>query len=129
MACDGEMKMTTVDQDDVPMSGFEYHTFECSACHDAERRLVFVKTSRGTDVEPAPVHIAPTIVDTPVHDDAVSFMDTPLSTLPSTPPTSSAQDAHATPASFFGRVASTMRGCWSYLQHQATPRIVRPLGG
>jgi hypothetical protein len=46
----------------MAVPGFEHHTFRCSACHETERRLVFIKDGRKTDAEPLPVHREPPIV-------------------------------------------------------------------
>jgi hypothetical protein len=66
MACGTEMiLMNVVPDDTMTVPGFEHHTFSCSDCHDVERRLVFTKRGRQSDVEPMPVHKAPPIVPTP----------------------------------------------------------------
>jgi hypothetical protein len=42
LACGAEMNLMKAVQDDtMPVPGFEHHTFMCSACGDIERRLVF----------------------------------------------------------------------------------------
>jgi hypothetical protein len=35
--------MQAVQDDTMPVPGFERHTFMCSDCHDVEQRLVFIK--------------------------------------------------------------------------------------
>jgi hypothetical protein len=35
--------MQSVQDDTMPVEGFEHHTFMCSSCHDVEQRLVFAK--------------------------------------------------------------------------------------
>ena len=35
--------MQTVPDETMIVPGFEHHTFHCAACHDEERRLVFVR--------------------------------------------------------------------------------------
>ena len=47
--------MKVVQDDTMPVPGFEHHTFMCSDCHDVERRLVFTKDGRESDAEPMPV--------------------------------------------------------------------------
>ena len=42
--------------------GFERYTFRCSACHETDRCLVFIKHGRETDDEPLPVHPSPPVV-------------------------------------------------------------------
>ena len=42
MACGAVMHLVQVHPADTTMGpGFEHNTFECSGCHDVERRLVF----------------------------------------------------------------------------------------
>jgi hypothetical protein len=46
MLFDAEMILMNVVQDDtMPVAGFEHRTFMCSSCHDVERRLVFVRAA------------------------------------------------------------------------------------
>jgi hypothetical protein len=62
MACGGEMTLVSVvNEDTMPVPGFEQHTFTCSECHDTERRLVFAKRGGHGDTEPAAVEAAPSI--------------------------------------------------------------------
>jgi hypothetical protein len=62
-ACDAEMVLMKVVRDDaMAVLGFECHTFRCSACHETERRLVFIERGRETYAEPLPVHPAPPVV-------------------------------------------------------------------
>jgi hypothetical protein len=59
MACGAEMiVMQVVEDNTMPVPGFEHHTFMCSACYDVERRLVFNKPNAQG---PLPVHAAPPI--------------------------------------------------------------------
>jgi hypothetical protein len=52
-ACDAEMVLMKVVRDDaMAVLGFECHTFRCSACHETERRLVFIERGRETYAEP-----------------------------------------------------------------------------
>jgi hypothetical protein len=44
LMCAAEMYVTQVVQDDtMPVPGFEHHTLECLECGDIERRLVFTR--------------------------------------------------------------------------------------
>ncbi len=71
MACDGEMILMKVVQDDtMPIPGFEHHTFMCSNCHDVERRLVFTKDGRESDAEPMPG--APTVPAVAAQDERIA---------------------------------------------------------
>jgi hypothetical protein len=45
--CGAEMRLVQVVGDDTMMvPGYEHHTFECSACREVERRLVFNRIGR-----------------------------------------------------------------------------------
>ena len=53
LVCNAEMVLMKVVQDDtMPVPGFERRTFMCSACHDVEGRLVFVRPGQQSDAEP-----------------------------------------------------------------------------
>ncbi len=55
------MSLIDVAQDDtMPVPGFEHHSFTCSACGDAERRLVFRQMGQ-TDERPVPAREVPSI--------------------------------------------------------------------
>jgi hypothetical protein len=44
MLCGQEMRLVqTVPDETMIVPGFEHHTLHCAACHDEERRLVFVR--------------------------------------------------------------------------------------
>jgi hypothetical protein len=59
LACGAEMHLMHVVQDDtMPVPGYEHRTFMCSACGDIERRLVFARDIEKSHVEPVPVHTA-----------------------------------------------------------------------
>jgi hypothetical protein len=61
-----------VNENTIPVPGFEQHTFTCSECHDIERRLVFAKHSGKGNTEPAAVEAAPSIaLDSTVQDQDV----------------------------------------------------------
>ena len=60
LVCNAEMILMKVVQDDtMPVPGFEWRTFMCSECHDVERRFVFTKHAR--EDEPETVQVAPPI--------------------------------------------------------------------
>jgi hypothetical protein len=60
LICDSEMILMHVEPDDaIPVRGFEWRTFMCSACCDVERQLAFVKAGRESEGKPVPVHAAP----------------------------------------------------------------------
>ena len=87
MACGAEMLLMKVVQDDtMPVPGFEHHNFMCSGCGDVERRLVFMRHGRERDGEPMPVHFAPPIA-----------------------PASTAQDEHVAAPGLFRRVLAKLR--------------------
>jgi hypothetical protein len=55
VACGTEMVLMSVVPDDrLGVTGFEYHVFICSACHDVERHRVFTRHGRESDPEPLP---------------------------------------------------------------------------
>ncbi len=60
-ACGAELILTNVVRI-VP--GVEHHTFGCSECHVAERRVVFTKHGREDDSAPIPMDAAPPTVPT-----------------------------------------------------------------
>jgi hypothetical protein len=71
MVCDAEMTLIHVVQDDtMPVPGFERRTFICPACHDEERRLVFSRC----DAEPSLVPAAPS--DGQSESEPMPLMDT-----------------------------------------------------
>jgi hypothetical protein len=60
LICNADMILVHVKPDDtMPVRGFEWRTFMCSACYDVERQLAFVKPAgHKSKAEPAPVHAA-----------------------------------------------------------------------
>jgi hypothetical protein len=72
LVCAAAMNLMKVVQDDaMPVPGFEHHTFMCSACGDVERRLVFRHAGQRHG-EP-PEHAAPSISPAlPVHDERIA---------------------------------------------------------
>src|SRR5262245_40768316 len=68
--CNAEMTLMNVVEDGtMPVHGLQWRTFVCSACGDVERRLVFTKHAE--EGEPAPVQVAPSIVDEPAVSEPV----------------------------------------------------------
>ena len=66
LACGAEMHLMHVVQDDtMPVPGYEHRTFMCSACGDIERRLVFARDIGQSHTEPVSVHTAPPISPAP----------------------------------------------------------------
>ena len=65
--CDADMVLVSVLPDQT-MADLEHHTFLCSECRDAERRLAFVKNGREVEMAPneyaasLPIDAAPSIV-------------------------------------------------------------------
>ena len=74
MVCGATMTLVKVDPDGaMGVSGFEHHTFICSACRDVEPRLVFARHGREGDAREMPVHTAPPIVPAwTVQDERIS---------------------------------------------------------
>ena len=77
MACGAEMILMNVIQDEtMPVPGFEHRTFMCSGCHDVERRLAFIPHDdrrQEAIAEAMPVHAAPPIVPAETaHDEALA---------------------------------------------------------
>ena len=72
LACGAEMQLMHVVQDDtMPVPGYEHRTFMCSACGDIERRLVFARDIGQSPTEPVPVHTAPPISPAPDQQDRI----------------------------------------------------------
>ena len=68
LACGAEMNLVaTIEDDTMPVAGFEHHTFMCLACGDVEQRLVF-RAAGGNEAQP--VHAAPPISPAlPAHEE------------------------------------------------------------
>jgi hypothetical protein len=61
LACGAEMELRERVQDEtMPVPGFEHHTFCCAGCGDVERRLVFRPVGQGSR-EPVATDAAPSI--------------------------------------------------------------------
>ena len=66
LACGAEMHLMHVIQDDtMPVPGYEHRTFMCSACGDIERRLAFARDIGQSHTEPDSVHTTPPISPAP----------------------------------------------------------------
>jgi hypothetical protein len=62
MACGAEMRLMQAVQDEtMPVPGYEHHTFMCPVCADVESRLVFTRNSEPAPARPAQEHSAPPI--------------------------------------------------------------------
>ena len=60
--CGAEMRLVKVEQDGSMMvTGYEYHTFECSSCQEVERRLTFTHEPTPHPGKPVPVDTAPAL--------------------------------------------------------------------
>ena len=69
MLCNAEMTLISAVKDESLMaSGFEWHTYMCSACGDTERRFVFNKHDKhddhdqqhtGATLAPEPTDVSP----------------------------------------------------------------------
>jgi hypothetical protein len=108
MACGSEMVLMNVVQDDtMPVPGFEHHTFMCSECHDVERRLIFTKHGREGDIELVPEHAAPSIAgEQGDNDQPVPLLDA----APSIAPTPVVVDERAVGLGLLRRVVAKVRG-------------------
>jgi hypothetical protein len=98
--------MQTVQDETMPVPGFEHHTFMCSSCHDVENRLAFTKPSEQPNPEAMPVDAGP------MHARAVraaSVDSAPLHIAPPISPTARAHE-HASAPGMFRRVLSMLRG-------------------
>src|SRR5262245_26537933 len=66
LACGAEMHLVDAVQDDtMPVAGYEHRTFECSACGDIEQRLVFTRHAGSSHTKPVSVQ-APPISPAPI---------------------------------------------------------------
>jgi hypothetical protein len=55
LTCGREMQRVQVERDDgMFVTGYEHHTWQCSACGQSERRLVFVRAEPAASVSSAP---------------------------------------------------------------------------
>jgi hypothetical protein len=103
--------MQSVQDETMPVPGFERHTFMCSSCHDVEHRLVFAKPSEQPSPEAVPVEAVP-VDAVPVHAtavDAASVDAPPLHIAPPIAPAATVHE-HAPAGGMFRRVLSKLRG-------------------
>jgi hypothetical protein len=103
--------MQTVQDETMPVPGFEHHTFMCSSCHDVEQRLTFAKPREQPNPEAVPVDAVP-IDAMPVHAmaaHAASVDAAPLHIAPPISPTARVHE-HASGGGMFRRVLSKLRG-------------------
>ncbi len=85
MACGAEMiLMKVVEDETMPVPGFERHAYMCSACHDTEQRLVFNKHTqeRETETVVTPATFAPTSMIQYLRATAQGFFGPVLAKLP-----------------------------------------------
>ena len=67
LTCGDEMSLIEVAPDEnMPASGYERHTFECSGCHDHVQRLVLTREIRPLPIEP--LRLPPQGLASPVPD-------------------------------------------------------------
>jgi hypothetical protein len=98
--------MQSVQDETMPVPGFERHTFMCSSCHDVEHRLVFAKPSEQPNPEVVPADVVPAHV---MSAQAASAGDAPLHVAPPISPAARAHE-HASAGGMFRRVLSKLRG-------------------
>ena len=98
--------MQSVQDETMPVPGFERHTFMCSSCHDVEHRLVFAKPSEQPNPGAAQVDAVPMHV---MSAQAASAGDAPLHVAPPISPTAREHE-HAPAPGMFRRVLSKLRG-------------------
>jgi len=84
LACGAEMKLVQVARDDTMMvPGYEDQTFECSECHEIERRRIFRNESVSPPAEP-PAPIAPSPPEAPATE--IPSAEPPSAETPPTAP-------------------------------------------
>ena len=86
MACGAEMILVRAIEDEtMPVPGFQRHAYMCSSCHDTEQRLVFNKHAQErepeTVVTPTPVE-PPTSTTQNLRSTAKGFFEPLLAKLP-----------------------------------------------
>jgi hypothetical protein len=103
MLCDAEMILIkTVQDDTMPVPGFERRTFRCPACQDVERHLAFVKPGQEGDSEPMPVPSAPPSSEGQIDNDPLLLVHA----APSTAPASERLDERPAARGLFRRVVA-----------------------
>ena len=85
MACGAEMILVKVIEDEtMPVPGFQRHAYMCSLCHDTEQRLVFNRHTPERELEtvvmPAPPEPASTMQN--LRATAKGFLEPVLAKLP-----------------------------------------------
>jgi hypothetical protein len=98
--------MQSVQDETMPVPGFERHTFMCSSCHDVEHRLVFAKTTEQPNLQAPPAGAVPVHV---MSAQAASAGDAPLHAAPPISPNARAHE-QASAGGMFRRVLSKLRG-------------------
>jgi hypothetical protein len=98
--------MQTVQDETMPVPGFEHHTFMCSSCHDVEHRLAFAKPTEQASPEAVPADAVPVHV---MSAQAASAGAVPLHAAPPISPTARVHE-HASAGGMFRRVLSKLRG-------------------
>jgi hypothetical protein len=98
--------MQTVQDETMPVPGFEHHTFMCSSCHDVEHRLAFAKPSERPSPEAVPVDAVPVHV---ISAQAASAGAVPLYAAPAISPGARVREQAPAPG-MFRRVLSKLRG-------------------
>jgi hypothetical protein len=108
MACGAEMVLMSVVQDDtMPVPGFEHHTFMCSECNDVERRLIFTKHGREGDIALVPERAAPSIAGE--QGDTEQTVDL-VEAVPSIAPVAAVVDERGVSLGLLRRVVAKVRG-------------------
>src|SRR5262245_63062590 len=73
LACGAEMHLVDVVQDDtMPVPGYEHRTFRCSACGDIEQRLVFTRHAGSSHTKPVSVQTSPISPAPTSHNNRIS---------------------------------------------------------
>src|SRR5712691_1390396 len=67
LVCGEEMRLMQVVEDNtMPVPGYEHHTWQCSACPEVERRLVFTREKTLAETVPVePTHSQPPAAELP----------------------------------------------------------------
>jgi hypothetical protein len=107
LVCNAEMILMAVVEDDaMPVRGFEHHTFKCSECHDVEQRLVFAKHGRESGTEPLSVHTTPSIAGEQRDNEQLMPL---VDAAPSNARASAVPDERAAASGLFRRAVAKLR--------------------
>jgi hypothetical protein len=98
--------MQTVQDETMPVPGFERHTFMCSSCDDVEHRLVFAKPTEQPSPQTVPADTVPMHVTSAP---AASAGGAPLHVAPPISPAARAPEPTSA-GGMFRRVLSKLRG-------------------